>query len=47
MKVYGFVPTANPATLRLAHSHDERVYIDDPVFATRCQYDCIVRFCAG
>jgi acetylornithine deacetylase/succinyl-diaminopimelate desuccinylase-like protein len=47
MKVYGFMPTRDPATARLAHSHDERARIDDLVFATRCLYDCIVRFCAG
>ena len=44
MKVYGFMPTINPATPRLAHNHDERARIDDLVPATRCLYDCIVRF---
>lgn len=47
MKVYGFMPSTDPLTARLAHSHDERVRIDDLVFATRCLYDSIVRFCAS
>jgi len=45
--VYGFMPArANTDVLNLAHGHDERTHVDDLLFATRCLYGVVTRFCA-
>jgi len=48
IKVYGFMPTRHDTSVgNLAHGHDERASIDDLLFATRCLYDVVTRFCAS
>jgi acetylornithine deacetylase/succinyl-diaminopimelate desuccinylase-like protein len=48
IKVYGFMPSRhNAALIQTMHGHDERTDIDDLLFATRCIYETIARFCAG
>jgi len=48
IKVYGFMPTRHDTSVgNLAHGHDERTSIDDLLFATRCLYDVVTRFCAS
>jgi len=47
VKVYGFMPArADTDVLNLAHGHDERTHVDDLLFATRCLYGVVTRFCA-
>jgi len=48
IKVYGFMPTRHDTRVgNLAHGHDERTSIDDLLFATRCLYDVVTRFCVS
>lgn len=48
IKVYGFMPSrSGDDVLSLAHGHDERTRIDDLLFATRCLYGVVTRFCAA
>jgi acetylornithine deacetylase/succinyl-diaminopimelate desuccinylase-like protein len=47
IKVYGFMPSRhNAALIKTMHGDDERTSIDDLLFATRCIYETIARFCA-
>jgi acetylornithine deacetylase/succinyl-diaminopimelate desuccinylase-like protein len=48
VKTYGFMPTrfGTPA-LALAHAHDERTSVDSLLFATRCLYEIVRRFCSA
>ncbi len=46
-KVYGFMPARTDLDVgQLAHGHDERTHVDDLLFATRCLYGVVTRFCA-
>ncbi len=46
IKVYGFNPAPfSPAEMNGAHNHDERVSIDNLLFATRSLYEIVARYC--
>jgi acetylornithine deacetylase/succinyl-diaminopimelate desuccinylase-like protein len=48
VKVYGFMPSqTGDDPLALAHGHDERTRVSDLLFATRCLYTVVSRFCAA
>ena len=48
VKVYGFMPAqSGEDTLGLAHGHDERTRVADLLFATRCLYSIVRRFCGA
>ena len=48
IKVYGFMPSRSGEDLAgRMHAHDERVRVDDLLFATRCLYGVVARFCAA
>lgn len=47
MKIYGFMPARSGDDIAgRMHAHDERVSLDDLLFATRCLYGVVTRFCA-
>lgn len=48
VKVYGFMPAkSGEDTLSVAHGHDERTRVSDLLFATRCLYTVVRRFCGA
>lgn len=48
IKVYGFMPSRSGEDIAgRMHAHDERVRVDDLLFATRCLYGVVARFCAA
>lgn len=48
MKVYGFMPARSGEDIAgRMHGHDERVSVDDLLFATQCLYGVVRRFCSA
>ena len=48
VKVYGFNPAPySPAEMNGAHNHDERVSIDNLLFATKTLFEIVVRYCSA
>ncbi len=47
LKVYGFMPSQGENPMALAHNHNERTSVSDLLFATRCLYTTVRRFCAA
>ena len=50
MAVYGFTPfrqLSGNEEMNLIHGHDERISVDNLMFATRLIYDIVARFCGG
>lgn len=46
IKIYGFNPAPfSTAEMDGAHNHDERVSVDNLLFATRALYDIVARYC--
>ncbi|MBA2454053.1 MAG: M20/M25/M40 family metallo-hydrolase [Chloroflexia bacterium] len=46
IKVYGFNPASySPTEMNGAHNHDERVSVDNLLFATRSLYEIVTRYC--
>jgi acetylornithine deacetylase/succinyl-diaminopimelate desuccinylase-like protein len=46
IKVYGFNPAPySPTEMNGAHNHDERVSVDNLLFATRSLYEIVTRYC--
>lgn len=46
IKVYGFNPAPySPPEMNGAHNHDERVSVDNLLFATRSLYEIVTRYC--
>lgn len=47
IKIYGFMPSQGENPMALAHNHNERTSVSDLLFATRCLYTTVRRFCAA
>jgi acetylornithine deacetylase/succinyl-diaminopimelate desuccinylase-like protein len=46
VKVYGFNPAPySPEEMNGAHNHNERVSIDNLLFATKSLWEIVVRYC--